>query len=483
MKKYTILIYLFILLMTSSPTLSKNWYVDGRATGLNNGMSWSNAWNRFSKINWGENGILAGDTLFISGGEEFQIYSESLIINWGGDYGNPIVIKIGQDAGHRGTVIIDGQRKLENCFYIPNYVILDGEVEGAIRLQCKNSTADGLYSQRQATGITVRYVEIYNCGLREQADGIELRQPRDCVIEFCHIHDNYQNGIKMTGSRGSWGSNSIRFNEIAYNCDDGISGRNGLDIYGNKIFHQGIKCATGHPDGIQTMGNYVQIVNNEIYDNYTQQIILSFDNSSAGNVRIFNNVIYQTNTTNQIARFARGINIRSTRKNNTVGDILIANNTFADLNLAAIMIKLDDHSKISADNPIHIVNNIIYNCDQKSKRQKYGIYVEQNNSQSVQIDYNLIHQGQSGGSFIKWGANSYSNEEFRQHSLGQMHGISDEPEFKIYSPFDTTNNYRLTAFSFAINNGISLRSEFISDKDGIKRDSQWDIGAFEFIKQ
>ena len=475
-KKIAVIIFKLAIF---SPTLSMNWYVDNQADGSNNGTSWLNAWNSFSYIT----GVKAGDTLYISGGSLSKTYYESLTLGTSGSDGNPVVIKVGQESGHNGTVVIDGQDSSNNCIYIFNYTTIDGEVNGQIRLRCENSFQDGIYSQRNSQNITIKYVEVKNCGKDRKYDGIELLQPQDCVIEYCLIHGNYQNGLKMTGSRGSWGSNIIRYNEITNNCDDGISGRNGLDIYENKIHHQGIFCSTGHPDGIQTMGNYVRIFNNEIYDNFTQQIILSFDNPNSGHIQIFNNVIYQTDDTNIKAKFARGINVRSTRKCKTIEDVIITNNTFVDLNFSGILVKVNRGSIISNRYPIIIKNNIIYNCHLNGRAKKNGIFIGKTGNydkNSIIIDYNLLNNGQFGASLIKWKENNYSNKEFAEKGLGQQHGQTGDPYFVTYSQYGNDNNFRLKQNSPAIGNGIDLSMYYTIDFNERIRDDKWDIGAFKF---
>ncbi len=82
-----------------SQTQPKAWYVYKYATGLNNGTSWQNAWTSFSAINWSS--MQVGDTLYISGGSDSLIYSESMTPAKKG-----ITITKGKSTGHNGRVII-----------------------------------------------------------------------------------------------------------------------------------------------------------------------------------------------------------------------------------------------------------------------------------------------------------------------------------------------------------------------------------------
>jgi hypothetical protein len=85
-------------------------YVDKNATGLNNGTSWTNAWQSFSVINWGS--VQPGDVVYISGGTDSLQYNEILTVGASGTAGNPITIIAGKysptPSGHSGRVIIDG---------------------------------------------------------------------------------------------------------------------------------------------------------------------------------------------------------------------------------------------------------------------------------------------------------------------------------------------------------------------------------------
>src|SRR6185312_3179166 len=97
------------------------WYVDNSlGTGSNNGTSWANAWRTIGAIVWGGSGVVAGDTLYLSGGTTSQSYTGSgsttiLTVGASGSFGAPITISGGIDSGHDGTVIIDGQSGGRDC--------------------------------------------------------------------------------------------------------------------------------------------------------------------------------------------------------------------------------------------------------------------------------------------------------------------------------------------------------------------------------
>src|SRR6185312_12974763 len=102
----------FVVFLGLTPVAFLNgatWYVDGTASGADNGTSWANAWTSPTNIM----GILPGDTVYISGGETglSQTYSLPGDNAWpvvGGTHGNRITYQIGQDAAHNGTAVFQG---------------------------------------------------------------------------------------------------------------------------------------------------------------------------------------------------------------------------------------------------------------------------------------------------------------------------------------------------------------------------------------
>ncbi|MCH7772012.1 MAG: hypothetical protein IIA49_13520, partial [Bacteroidetes bacterium] len=109
-----------ISVQTNAP---QNTYVDKDASGLNDGSSWTDAYEKFSDIDWDL--IVPGDTIFISGGIDSTVYTISegnesednrstiLLVKKAGTSGNQIVIRPGLSAGHNGKVVFDGQNIMD----------------------------------------------------------------------------------------------------------------------------------------------------------------------------------------------------------------------------------------------------------------------------------------------------------------------------------------------------------------------------------
>jgi hypothetical protein len=133
-----------------SSVMGANWYVDNAATGANNGKSWANGWTSFSRIVWGAGGVSAGDTLYISGGAVSKTYYESLVQGIAGISGARITISVGQDSGHNGKVIIDGQNTRTKGVALASYSTLTGNYGGVRNIVLQNYFVAGTGRQGEA---------------------------------------------------------------------------------------------------------------------------------------------------------------------------------------------------------------------------------------------------------------------------------------------------------------------------------------------
>lgn len=223
------------------------WYVDNAAGGANDGTSWADAWESFSAIGWGS--ISPGDVLYISGGAVSKTYTEFLVLDGvQGEAGNHITIKAGEDAGHSGTVHLNGGHAIEvltgtSYVTIENFLMDAGSSWGVV--------GSGVVCQ----DITLRNIEITgNANFMIYFDHCD-----DLRIEDCYIHDNYESGgtvlpisirnsagVTITGTR-------------CYNNDDGLG-------------------ASGDADGIHIRDcTDVRIVDCDMRDNSEDQYDLEGD--------------------------------------------------------------------------------------------------------------------------------------------------------------------------------------------------------------
>ena len=96
----------WLLVLTLPSVKAATWYVDGNATGANNGTSWTNAWKGPGSVS----GVNAGDIVYISGGSSglSQTYAMTTWSLPQGTSSGNITYQIGQDPAHNGTAIFNG---------------------------------------------------------------------------------------------------------------------------------------------------------------------------------------------------------------------------------------------------------------------------------------------------------------------------------------------------------------------------------------
>jgi len=112
-------VILFAFVLASQ---AASWYVDSANTGTTNGTSWATAWDELNDVQWGS--VSAGDTLYLSGGTTSQAYRTTLTIAAAGTMANPINIRIGQEAGHNGLVVMSNSIYISSINY--SNILIDG---------------------------------------------------------------------------------------------------------------------------------------------------------------------------------------------------------------------------------------------------------------------------------------------------------------------------------------------------------------------
>ena len=138
------------------------WFVDADATGDNDGSSWANAWNTFGAISWVS--MTAGDTLYISGGTDSTVYTETLDIQAGGDVNNLFVIRPGLSTGHNGKVVIrptvSGRMGIAiNVDGRPSIGYIKVEKITVRMMQTTSSSVHGAYINSRGNLINVVYLD------------------------------------------------------------------------------------------------------------------------------------------------------------------------------------------------------------------------------------------------------------------------------------------------------------------------------------
>jgi hypothetical protein len=251
-------------------------YVNKNANGLNNGTSWTNAWESLADINWSS--ISAGDYIYVSGGTDSTQYNEGLSISGkSGTAANRITIIAGKystsPSGHSGRVILDGQFTRAPLIYVQNsyYVTIKG-------FECRNGDGHGVYYEDYGSNIIFDSLYIYN---NRQAgifcNGASTYTIDSTTIRYCRIispqlYAGETDGVGIQNSqRTLLHDNYIRQRNQdpnAHNdCLQAHKG-NGFVIYNNVFINDSVYSLEGGGTPIilgSEHSNRVMIYNNFLY--------------------------------------------------------------------------------------------------------------------------------------------------------------------------------------------------------------------------
>ena len=502
-KKYFILFFAFIIIISIFLTSANaaNWYVDKDATGSGSGTSWENAWLSFSAIAWSS--INAGDTIYISGGPTSKTYNEQLTVGKSGAGGNVITISTGQDAGHNGTVIINGGNYARNygiSIAGKSYIKVSGRVGTSRKMQLTGAAIAGLALSDSISYVEIEFLEINNNGNAADRDGISARivySPNyHSSIHDCDVHDNYQDGMNLRqstkGEASEYGAFLIYNNIIRNFNDDGIEMSIGADVYNNEIGPRTQGGGNGHPDGIQFYNSYTRVFNNYFHG----QVITSSPGTSNANifydpftsfitlnpkyVQIYNNLIEELQPPGT-GDVHRGIAVKFSEPGVlSANNILVANNTLVGIpffglqitfgpigtaNVSGVVIENNIFKDVGSLNPVAMI------LDKGNGTITYGSHGA---GTDVVVDYNLVYASlRKYTTSVQWGGTTYSWGNYKSASKCDSHGVLGDPMFN--------RTYGLNSGSSAIDAGVALSSYFTTDKRGTPRPqgSAWDIGAYE----
>jgi hypothetical protein len=467
-----------------------SWYVDNAAVGANNGTSWTNAWNSFSKAIWGTGGVKAGDTLYISGGSSSKTYyaSSNYLLNVGASGAsdtNRITIKVGPDAGHNGTAILDGNGYAGIISCMQDYVTIDGEVNGERHLRVQNNLHDGYgyaVEMSNSSYSNMRYVEIVKADI-----GIGAVWGYGGRFSNLYLHDiRGDAAIRFNGRNHfnpSYDQTFVESSEIQLNSPldksgpgpDGIQGCFGLTVDGNYIHAEvGAQAPnTNHMDFVQMQAYYITIKNNHFRNIVDSALDLDYgDSAPIGHIRIFNNVIdmgYYAGVPSGLRIYSPG----GSRPTQWI-DIHFNSNTIVDQAHSEVhqyVIRIDDNGSNPSVSNVEIRNNIFFDSG-----PNIAIIPASSNYTAADwnFDYNLLNAGSEGGVAVSIDGSSYS----------QAHPRTGVPAFVSYSKLSAANDYNLLGSDTAARDlGASIDSFYASDKNGVARpqNGAWDIGAYEAV--
>jgi parallel beta-helix repeat protein len=415
-----------------------NWYVDNAVSTSGNGTSWSTAWKNFSNINW--TSVKPGDTIYISGGSSSKTYYEILIVNDDGTATAPITITKGINAGHNGTVIIDGQMTRGSGVDIrdDNYIVIRG-------LTVKN--------------------HIDQEGVRKGQ--IFVSNSTGSVIENNNLYVTAHGGVFLQNNTNVIvRNNTITTPTYTTAQTDGVySQYNTGNIYeGNTIILSNGE-PDGHDDGFQSYqdrsitfrGNYIKQDNTKT--NHVGNIYIA---NSYGTMWVYNNVVYSPNASNSLIFLDNSMDNSPT----VVGDAVLRayNNTLYGGEWGVINIQDSPNSVLQ--------NNIIVS----NFRDATAVRIKGTLPPAANINYNLYYTPNSTQPFWRESTNTYYTFVQWQGLGYDTNGKNTDPKLKDISAED----FHLQSTSPAIDAGTTI-SEVTTDKDGTTRPqgSAYDIGAYE----
>ena len=485
-------IFLFGSLGVGKSSWAANWYVDNAATGSNNGTSWANGWRSFTQVVWGGSGVVAGDTLYISGGSVSKTYTATshnmLTISASGSPGKPITVATGgkspSPSGHDGQVILDGNGSYAGLVSSigSNYLVIDGEKNGQRNLKLYNiKLGDDYGAMDISQGIDpiVRYVEIETAPI-----GIAFTSGSGGEIAYCYLHDiRREAAIRLNMTNGltiGYDQTLVHDNVISLNSKmdgggtgpNGIQGCYGLSVYNNTFTHSLAPIEGGqHSDFIQGQAHYLKIYNND-FKNITDSAVDFDGGGNTGWIQIWNNMFHVTSDLS--VSLPTAIRIYSNSGAVTsFNDISIYNNTFVDV-LGTTPVAFGYGGGNPSVSSVAIKNNIFYNTGRFQNNASLNIPARTGGG-SWDIDYNLVSAGAHGEATLVVDGLSFI----------QAHGQAGTPIFVSYSERSNGNDFHLMAGDTSVRGlGIPLGVPYNYDKDGIPRPhgSAWDIGAYEYVQ-
>lgn len=426
-----------LLLASLVQSFGASWYIDNAATGSNNGTSWANAWTNPTNVIWAS--VNPGDTVFVSGGSTSKTYTDDLVIGKDGTSGNPITVKIGQDAGHNGVAIFSNSKIHPNGSR-PKFNIIDGGrdpsfvaptnhqqvvsgptcitnnigfwVKDMVGTSSVNrTTSPNVWYLRGPDDLTIRWVQVSgmtNAGTHQyhEGDGTMMYMDRGdegtdpqerVVFEYIWSHHNEgQQFLITSGASTNFGDIDIRFNWNHNAGEDIFEVSSGVTIRDSVI---GPSQPHGYyVDVFQLQGDFIKIYNNDVKAPGHAYLRYQTDPSTEPTIQhsfwFYNNIITETPGTNGVWNepFA-WVHMQPDRPSsvNTISNLLFANNLIFNS-------EYNYFQDVMVQNPwIYWDKGAVTNCYLKDIKFVNNLIVMKHKGTALPSSTNLLGTGVDGG--------------------------------------------------------------------------------------
>jgi hypothetical protein len=471
-----------VILLLAIPIQAKDIYVAQTAQGSDTGADATNAHSAVwfnNSGNWGggTTQINPGDTVHLIGG-----ITSTLAVQAGGTVGNVTTIYF--ESGAKLTQPASTLMRCENV----SYVVIDGGANGVIE-NTDNGTAlghqiatSGVYasgsSNLEIKNLTIRNLYVHTSTADNGPD-----VTTDGAIYFngmgnnVSIHDNTFSDvgwvINLQGATAGTIGLAI-YNNSFTNYDHGIAGMGG--IAGASIHHNHFGSTANwdttsnrwHHDGIHiffgaavTAGNVT--IHSNLFDgdwgtNNTAHIFMEGDYTHTNpatdlsNITLYNNVFIQNPGNLLNNGFVAGHGASHAFYNNTLFGSGVTNS-------AAVFFRGTNLS--FKNNVVSGVTTFLYNNSSALTFATGG------------LDSNLYANQISGGNSMFFLDNtSYSTLSAWQTATGQ------DAKSALVADAHLNGNGTLQGASAAVGAGVDLSILFGTDKNGCRRQGNWDLGAY-----
>lgn len=504
---------IFFISFLAAPGFASDWHVDLAATGKNNGQTWSDAWTNLAAITWTK--VRPGDTVFISRGS----YPEALQIGASGTSNAPITISLrrgsrsgdtvtvrGINLGRYEWITIDGA--LDETFSPPTNILQLRTITNNVGLFCSNSNGTAIY-MTNPNGIKLLWVGVQEArrGTNRVAHGIWANVNRRGAtdhnqVKYCWIKDVDDDGIAWIGNAPAtrFGHQEVAFSIIERVGDDGLEANHGFTVHdciiGPSLF------LNGHPDGIQSVGSFWKIYNNEFHDFFNSWIRTQATQADHHDIWIYNNLFLSGryvnpkisiyNTGIEVVQYADGLGEVDSM---TWDRIVICNNTFYGASRlvggAIKWAKRDERTRSAFVHNVTVtnslfVNNLVVECgrgvsawwQELKTMPPWGTEIHYSEGESgLRWDYNTVtgvHAPEARR--IGYHGNLFKSAEAMSKASPWKNNSSAPVKFADPAKWD----FELASEDqSARNTGVRLTDFFDTDILNRPRSGTWDRGAFE----